>query len=63
LSEVFGCGTGAVISPVGELGHRDQRMLINGKKTGPMAQRLFDELTGIQQGRLPDTRGWLVTIA
>jgi branched-chain amino acid aminotransferase len=62
LREVFGCGTGAVISPVGELGHKDKRMIINGKKPGPMAQRLFDELTSIQHGRVPDTRGWLVEV-
>lgn len=62
LTEVFGCGTGVVISPVGELGYRDKRMVINGKKPGPMSQRVFDEITGIQQGRIPDTRGWLVPV-
>ena len=62
LKEVFGCGTAAVISPVGELGYKDKRMVINDKKPGAMAQRLFQELTGIQQGRIPDQRGWLVTV-
>lgn len=62
LNEVFGCGTGAVISPVGELGYKDKRLVINGRKPGPMSKRLFEELTSIQQGRTPDTRGWLVEV-
>jgi branched-chain amino acid aminotransferase len=62
LREVFGCGTGAVISPVGELGYKDKRLVINDRKPGAMCQRLFQELTGIQQGRIPDQRGWLVTV-
>ncbi|HSR96058.1 MAG TPA: branched-chain amino acid aminotransferase [Kofleriaceae bacterium] len=62
LKEVFGCGTGAVISPVGELAHKNKRMVINDRRPGPVSQRLFETLTGIQQGRLPDTRGWLVPV-
>lgn len=62
LKEVFGCGTGAVISPVGELGYKDKRMIINDRRPGAMSQRLFHELTGIQQGRIPDHRGWLVAV-
>ncbi|HMG55568.1 MAG TPA: branched-chain amino acid aminotransferase [Kofleriaceae bacterium] len=63
LREVFGCGTAAVISPVGELGYKDQKLVINDNKPGAMAQRLFDELTGIQRGSVPDRHGWLVTVA
>jgi branched-chain amino acid aminotransferase len=62
LREVFGCGTGAVISPVGELGHKGKRMVINGKHPGAVSQRLFHELTGIQQGRVADHRGWMVAV-
>ena len=62
LKEVFGCGTGAVISPVGELGYKDKRIIINDRKPGDMSQRLFHELTGIQQGRIPDRHGWLVAV-
>jgi branched-chain amino acid aminotransferase len=62
LKEVFGCGTGAVISPVGELGYKDTRMIINDRKPGDVSQRLFHELTGIQQGRIPDRHGWLVAV-
>jgi branched-chain amino acid aminotransferase len=62
LKEVFGCGTGAVISPVGELGYKDKRMIINDKRPGAISQRLFHEITGIQQGRIADHRGWLVAV-
>jgi len=62
LREVFGCGTAAVISPVGELGYRGKRLVINGKQPGAVSLRLFHELTGIQQGRIPDHRGWMVAV-
>lgn len=62
LGEVFGCGTAAVISPVGELGYKGERLKITTRKEGGIAQRLFNELTGIQQGRIADTRGWLMEI-
>lgn len=63
LEEAFGTGTAAVISPIGELLHNDFHMEINGGKIGPVSQRLYDELTGIQWGRLPDPFGWSVDIS
>ena len=62
ITEVFGCGTAAVIAPVGKLGYQDKAYSINGNETGPVAQRLYDELTGIQYGRIPDRFGWIHTI-
>jgi branched-chain amino acid aminotransferase len=62
LDEVFGCGTGAVISPVGELGFKNERIKVCGGKAGPLSKRLFDELTGIQQGKVADRHGWLTPI-
>lgn len=62
LGEIFGCGTAAVVSPVGELGYKGERMAVNDGKPGELTQKLFHELTGIQQGRVPDTRGWLLEI-
>lgn len=59
LREVFGCGTAAVISAVGELGHAGGTLRINDGQIGPLAQRLFDAITAIQYGRTPDTHGWL----
>jgi branched-chain amino acid aminotransferase len=62
LREIFGTGTAAVISPVGELAARDWHITINNNETGPVATRLYDELTGIQNGSRPDSFGWLTTI-
>jgi branched-chain amino acid aminotransferase len=62
LKDVFGCGTAAVISPVGELGYKDKKMVINDRQPGAMSQRLLQELTGLQQGRIPDHRGWLFAL-
>lgn len=62
LSEVFGSGTAAVISPVGELCIGDTTIQINNGKIGPLSQKLYDNLTGIQWGRLPDPFGWTVKV-
>lgn len=62
LEEMFGTGTAAVISPVGELKHRDEVISINHGTTGPLAQRLFDHITGLQYGTLPDDHGWIHTV-
>jgi branched-chain amino acid aminotransferase len=62
ITEVFGCGTAAVISPVGKLRYRDQDVEINGMQAGPVASRLFDELTGIQYGLRDDPFGWVVPV-
>lgn len=58
LEEIFGTGTAAVISPVGELKWEDHVMEIGGGKIGELSQKLYDTLTGIQWGKLPDTMGW-----
>jgi branched-chain amino acid aminotransferase len=58
LQEVFASGTAAVISPVGALSFKGREFAINGERTGPLAQRLFDELQGIQFGTRPDPFGW-----
>lgn len=62
LKEMFGCGTAAVISPIGELGYGGERLMINGGRAGDLAQRLYDTITGIQYGRLPDKYGWLTEV-
>jgi branched-chain amino acid aminotransferase len=59
VSEVFGAGTAAVISPVGKIGYRGKDHVINDNKTGPWAQKLFDTLTGIQYGKLEDKHNWV----
>ena len=62
LEEVFGTGTAAVISPVGELRYRDDVVTIHNFKIGALTQRLYDTLTGIQWGRIDDTYGWTVPV-
>lgn len=59
LHEVFGTGTAAVVSPVGELCYRGESLMVGDGKVGELAKRLYDTITGIQYGRLPDTHGWL----
>ncbi|MFZ3231699.1 MAG: branched-chain amino acid aminotransferase [Pseudobdellovibrio sp.] len=58
LKEVFGTGTAAVISPVGELASDKFKMNINSGLRGPIATRLYDDITGIQYGDKSDTLGW-----
>ena len=62
LEEAWGTGTAAVVSPIGELAEGDKKVTISGNKIGPVTQRLYDELTGIQWGKLPDTKGWIVPV-
>ncbi len=62
LREIWGTGTAAVISPVGELGYKDERIVVNGGQIGAVTQRLYDAITAIQYARVPDTHGWTVPI-
>jgi len=62
LREMFGCGTAAVITPVGELGWKGESLVINGGKPGEVARRLFDSITGVQYGRTPDAHSWMTTV-
>ena len=62
LEEVWGTGTAAVISPVGELAYKGERLVINGGRIGALTQKLYDAIVGIQYGTAPDTRGWTVPV-
>lgn len=62
LREIFGTGTAAVISPVGSMYYKGQSCEVNNGKTGPLSQRLFDELQAIQNGYKADPHGWVVAI-
>ncbi|MCD4842508.1 MAG: branched-chain amino acid aminotransferase [Methanosarcinales archaeon] len=62
LQEVFGTGTAAVISPVDEIQYRDTNININHGQIGPIARKLFDEISGIQYGEISDTHGWIYNI-
>ena len=58
LEEAWGCGTAAVVSPIGELAYKDERFLVGGGKIGQLTQHLYDTLTGIQWGKTDDKFGW-----
>jgi branched-chain amino acid aminotransferase len=62
LEEVFGTGTAAVISPVGELAIGDARLVVNDGAIGETSRRLYDEITGIQYATRPDPEGWLTEV-
>ena len=62
LKEVFGTGTAAVISPVGELGWKEQRFVVAGGTSGEASQRLFKAITDVQYGREPDPDGWTTLV-
>ena len=62
LEEVWGTGTAAVISPVGKLRYQDDVMTIKDGQTGELSMKLYDTITGIQTGKLPDEMGWRVKV-
>ena len=62
LEEAWGCGTAAVVSPIGELCYKDKKFVINGGKIGETTQHLYDTLTGIQWGKIEDKFGWTMLL-
>ncbi|MEQ8235910.1 MAG: branched-chain amino acid aminotransferase [Syntrophomonadaceae bacterium] len=62
LDEAFGTGTAAVISPVGELSYEGKVIAINDGKIGELSQRIYDTITGIQNGTLADPFNWIVRV-
>lgn len=58
LEEAWGTGTAAVISPIGHLYYKGKDHVVANNEIGELAQRLYDELTGIQWGKNPDKRSW-----
>ena len=58
LEEAWGTGTAAVVSPIGQLYYNGTAYTLCGGKIGEVAQKLYDNLTGIQWGKLPDAHGW-----
>ena len=58
LEEAWGCGTAAVVSPIGELRYKDKVFTVNNGEIGEVTQKLYDTLTGIQWGKIEDSFGW-----
>ncbi len=59
LEEAWGCGTAAVVSPIGELAYKGKTHIVSGGKIGEVTQHLYDTLTGIQWGEKPDAFDWV----
>ncbi len=62
LEEAWGCGTAAVVSPIGELCYKGVKYPVNNGEIGEVTQMLYDTLTGIQWGKIEDTFGWIKPI-
>lgn len=63
ITEVFGCGTAAVVTPVGQVKSADGEFGTGADGLGPVATALRQELVGIQTGTKPDRHGWMVRLA
>lgn len=63
ITEVFACGTAAVITPVGHVKYDGGEFAIGDGGAGPLTLSLRERLTGIQQGTLPDTNQWMTRLA
>ncbi|MDI9520470.1 MAG: branched-chain amino acid aminotransferase [Bacillota bacterium] len=62
ITESFGSGTAAVISPVKSFAFKGKDYQVGDGGIGPISQKLYDTLTGIQYGRLEDPMGWIVKV-
>jgi len=62
LTEAFGVGTAASIAPVGELLYLDKKYVINDFKVGPKSKQLYEQLIGIQYGKIEDKFGWNIKV-
>lgn len=62
LVSVFGSGTAAIISSVGELRYKDKTLILNQGEPSKLAIDLFNEIQGIQTGRIPDRFNWLTKV-
>lgn len=58
LEEAFGTGTAAVISPISEFLWQNERIFVKDGQTGELTKKLYDTLTGIQNGSIPDPFDW-----
>ncbi|WP_296667394.1 branched-chain amino acid aminotransferase [Demequina sp.] len=59
ITEVFACGTAAIVTPVGRMGSADFEVTVGGGEPGPVTLAIRQRLTDIQYGRAEDTYGWM----
>jgi branched-chain amino acid aminotransferase len=59
VTEAFGAGTAAVVTPVGVIGWQGREYVLNGNEVGPVTRRMYETLTGYQFGRQAEPYGWM----
>lgn len=62
LKEIFGTGTAAVVSPVGELAFDEDTLVVNNGEPGPVGMRFHEHITSLQRGARPDPHGWMLVV-
>lgn len=62
FAEVGACGTAVVITPVGRIIHHAKVYTYDEKNIGPVSKKLYDRMTGIQYGEIPDQHHWMVEV-
>jgi branched-chain amino acid aminotransferase len=62
ITEVFACGTAAVITPVGEVRSNSHAWTVADGQPGAVTMRLRQALLDLQTGVAPDTHGWLRSV-
>ena len=63
ITEVFACGTAAVVTPIGSLVEPDRTSVANGGRTGEVTAKIRAALLDVQYGRVQDAHGWLYRLA
>ena len=62
LDEAWGTGTAAVVSPIGHLFYNGKEYTVSNNEIGTLTQKLYDNLTGIQWGKVEDKYNWTVKV-
>ncbi|AJO78045.1 branched-chain amino acid aminotransferase [Pseudomonas chlororaphis] len=63
FKEAGACGTAAVITPIGGIEYQDKlHVFYSEKEVGPITQKLYKELTGVQTGDVEAPAGWIVKV-
>lgn len=62
LEEMWGTGTAAVVSPVGEIRHGNKTVTINSGEIGQITQKLYDTITSIQLGTIQGPENWCIEV-
>ena len=62
ITEVFACGTAAVVTPLGRLAWRGGELTMGDGEPGKVTQDIRDSLLAVQYGHAPDTHGWMHTV-